>query len=97
MALGKEEILEALKQIYDPEIPVDIVNLGLVYEVRVERELVYVKITTTAPGCPVGNFIAGEIKQVIRDLAEVDLTVNGEQIPDVVVRQPTIHRGRCTE
>ena len=56
MALVKEEIFEALKQAYDPEIPVDIVNLGLVYEVRVEKGLLYVKITTTAPDCPVSNF-----------------------------------------
>jgi len=55
--LSKEEILEALKQVYDPEIPVDIVNLGLVYEVRVETGLVYVKITTTSPGCPLVNII----------------------------------------
>lgn len=85
MALAKEEILEVLKQVYDPEIPVDIVNLGLVYEVRVERGLVYVKMTTTAPGCPVANFIGGEIKRVIHDLAEVDHAFSGEAFPEVIV------------
>jgi len=85
MALNKEEILQALKQVYDPEIPVDIVNLGLVYEVQIEKELVYVKITTTAPGCPVGNLIAGQIKKVIRHLSEVDLAVSGAAVPEIVV------------
>jgi metal-sulfur cluster biosynthetic enzyme len=85
MGLDKEKILAALKQVYDPEIPVDIVNLGLVYDIGVEQGRVNVKITTTAPGCPVGNFIAAQIKQVIRELAEVDDATRGEEIPEIVV------------
>lgn len=65
MALDKERIYEALKQVYDPEIPVDIVNLGLVYEVTVDGDKVDVKMTTTAPGCPVGNFIVAEAERAI--------------------------------
>ncbi|MFQ5931417.1 MAG: metal-sulfur cluster assembly factor [Nitrospiraceae bacterium] len=66
MAIDKERILEGLKQVYDPEIPVDIVNLGLIYEVAVDGGRVDVKMTTTAPGCPVGNFIAAEVERVVR-------------------------------
>ena len=65
MALDKERIYEALKQVYDPEIPVDIVNLGLVYEVTVDGDKVDVRMTTTAPGCPVGNFIRAEAERAI--------------------------------
>lgn len=66
MALDKEKILEALKQVYDPEIPVDVVNLGLVYEVTIDCGRVNVKMTTTAPGCPVGNLIAAQAERAIR-------------------------------
>ncbi len=54
-----EEILEALKEIYDPEIPVNIVDLGLIYGVEVDEENKKVKITMTltAPGCPLANYL----------------------------------------
>ena len=72
MAPDKETILDALKQVYDPEIPVDIVNLGLVYEVTVDGERVDIKMTTTAPGCPMGNFIAAAAERAIRRLETVE-------------------------
>lgn len=49
----REKIIEALKNVYDPEIPINIWDLGLVYDVRVDDEgNVYVLMTLTAPGCP---------------------------------------------
>ena len=72
MAPTREAILEALKQVYDPEIPVDVVNLGLVYGVAVEDARVTVKMTMTSPGCPVGDFLAQEVERVIRALGDVD-------------------------
>lgn len=72
MTLSKEEILQALKQVYDPEIPVDVVNLGLVYDVKVNGGKVGVTMTTTAPGCPMGNFIAAQAKRVIKSLEGVE-------------------------
>ncbi len=69
---AREAILEALEQVYDPEIPVDIVNLGLVYEVKAEDGRVEIRMTTTSPGCPVGEFIAAEIERVVRGLGGVD-------------------------
>ena len=71
MAVDREAILEALKGVYDPEIPVDVVNLGLIYEVNVEGGRVDVKMTTTAPGCPMGNYIAGQAERVLRKLEGV--------------------------
>jgi len=71
MTLDKEKILEALKQVYDPEIPVDIVNLGLVYEIRVEGEKVYVKMTTTGPDCPFRNLVTAQVEGVIRTIEGV--------------------------
>lgn len=71
MAVEKEEIFDALKRVYDPEIPVDVVNLGLVYEVLVDDDRVAVKMTTTASGCPVGNYIVAQAKRAIGRLEGV--------------------------
>ncbi len=72
MSPTQEQILEALKQVYDPEIPVDIVNLGLVYDVAIEDGIVRLKLTTTSPGCPVGDYLAQEVKRAVETLAGVD-------------------------
>lgn len=72
MALNKDGILEALKQVYDPEIPVDIVNLGLIYEVEIDWGRVKVRMTTAAPGCPVGNLIAAQVEHAIRRIEGVE-------------------------
>ncbi|MBI2525832.1 MAG: metal-sulfur cluster assembly factor [Candidatus Rokubacteria bacterium] len=68
MGPSEEETLEALKQVYDPEIPVDVVNLGLVYEVAIDAGTVRVRMTTTSPGCPVGDFLAQEVERALRKL-----------------------------
>jgi FeS assembly SUF system protein len=74
----KEEIYEVLATCYDPEIPVNIVDLGLIYGVEVSDGKVQVKMTLTAPGCGMGGIIAHEAKQKILELpgvadASVDL------------------------
>ncbi len=72
MSPTEEQVREALKGVYDPEIPVDIVNLGLVYGVSVEDGIVRVKMTTTSLGCPVGDFLAQEVERAIQRLEGVD-------------------------
>jgi metal-sulfur cluster biosynthetic enzyme len=69
VAVEKEEIYDALKRVYDPEIPVDVVNLGLVYDVSIDDDRIAVKMTTTASGCPVGDYI---VKQAKRAIARVE-------------------------
>ena len=71
MAVDKQLVFDALKQVYDPEIPVDVVNLGLVYEVSIDGDRVGVKMTTTASGCPVGNYIVAQAKRAIGRLEGV--------------------------
>ena len=66
-----EQIWGALKECYDPEIPVNIVDLGLVYEVKVDDSLpdeanVFVTMTLTAPGCGMGPVIAGDVKRRVQ-------------------------------
>ncbi|MGH7768859.1 MAG: metal-sulfur cluster assembly factor [Candidatus Binatia bacterium] len=63
----KEEIYQVLQQCYDPEIPVNIVDLGLIYDVQIEGTKVNVKMTLTAPGCGMGGMIAGQARQKILD------------------------------
>ncbi|MEM4280881.1 MAG: iron-sulfur cluster assembly protein [Candidatus Caldarchaeum sp.] len=69
--LSVEQVMEALKNCYDPEIPVNIVDLGLVYDVKiVDDKTVYVKMTLTAPGCPVGAFVAEQVREAVMTLVE---------------------------
>jgi metal-sulfur cluster biosynthetic enzyme len=67
----KEQVYEVLHDCYDPEIPVNIVDLGLVYEVEVNEDKVLVKMTLTAPGCGMGAFIANDARQKILALDDV--------------------------
>ena len=71
-----ERVWESLKECYDPEIPVNIVDLGLVYEVKVEEEFpdeanVYVRMTLTAPGCGMGPMIAADVKRRVQQIPGV--------------------------
>lgn len=68
----KEEILEELKQVADPEIGMDIVNLGLVYEVQINGDRVYIKMTMTAPTCPVTPWILSEAQRVVENIEGVE-------------------------
>lgn len=73
----KEQVFEALQECYDPEIPVNIVDLGLVYDVQVQDETVAVKMTLTAPGCGMGSMIAADARQKILALdGVIDATVD---------------------
>jgi len=71
-----EQVWTQLKAVYDPEIPVDIVNLGLVYDCAIEdidgQTVVSVKMTLTAPGCGMGPVIAADAQAKIMTLAGID-------------------------
>jgi FeS assembly SUF system protein len=59
-------VLEALKTVRDPEIPVNLVDLGLIYELIVNKDgIVYVEMTLTAPSCPVAGELPGQVKEAI--------------------------------
>ncbi len=62
--IDEEQIWQALKTIYDPEIPVNLVDLGLIYSVKVEQEnkSVYIEMTLTAPGCGMGPVLVSDVK-----------------------------------
>ena len=69
----KEKIIKEIKKIYDPEIPVNIYELGLIYEVKVEKDNnVKVKMTLTSPNCPVAESLPKEVKDSIMQVKEVN-------------------------
>ncbi len=68
----KDKVISDIKKIYDPEIPVNIYELGLIYDVTVdENNKVYVKMTLTTPNCPVAESLPNEVKNSIKEIKEV--------------------------
>jgi len=61
-------VWHALRSVYDPEIPVNIADLGLIYAVRVEDDKVDIDMTLTAPGCGMGPVLIGEVKDRVRQV-----------------------------
>ncbi len=73
--LTEEKVLESLKTVRDPEIPVDIVNLGLIYDVRISGRSVYIKMTLTTPGCGMGKTIAKQAENAVKSIGAKDVLV----------------------
>ena len=69
---SKEEVLEVLRQVEDPELGMDIVDLGLLYDVEVEGPKVKIIYSLTSMGCPAGPLIAGDIDRAAREVAGVE-------------------------
>ena len=68
----KDKVVAEIKKIYDPEIPVNIYELGLIYDVTIdENNKVYVKMTLTTPNCPVAESLPNEVKNSIKEIKEV--------------------------
>jgi metal-sulfur cluster biosynthetic enzyme len=73
----REQVLTALGNVWDPELGLDVVSLGLVYDVRVDGEHVEVDMTLTTPGCPVSEQLPAEAEAAVRAaLPNQDVTVN---------------------
>lgn len=67
-----DKLIEKLKSVYDPEIPVDIYELGLVYKVDVSDDKdVAIDMTLTAPGCPVAGEMPGWVEDAVREIPEI--------------------------
>ena len=68
----KEKVIAEIKKIYDPEIPVNIYELGLIYDISVKDSNVKVKMTLTSPNCPVAESLPKEVKDSILEIKEVN-------------------------
>ena len=67
----KDKIIAEIKKIYDPEIPVNIYELGLIYNIDINKSDVKVKMTLTTPNCPVAESLPKEVKDSIMEIKEV--------------------------
>ena len=86
-AIEPAQIFEQLRDVYDPEIPVNVVDLGLVYNVKIENSSVDILMTLTAIGCPVAPEVMAEVQGRIKETAgveacEVDLTFDPMWTPE---------------
>jgi probable FeS assembly SUF system protein SufT len=94
--VDEKAVMEVLRNCYDPEIPVNIVDLGLVYETRIEplpsgRSAVSVRMTLTAPGCGMGGAIAGDAREKLMGLPGV------EDASVEIVWEPQWHHSMITD
>jgi metal-sulfur cluster biosynthetic enzyme len=92
--LTETSVLDALRQVVDPEIGMDIVALGLIYDVAIEGSCVRVLMTLTSPGCPMGESIRGGAQIALLNLdgmtdAEVDLVFDPPWHPSMIDAQQT--------
>ncbi len=89
--ISEEQVFEALRECYDPEIPVNIVDLGLVYGVTIVDNWVGVKMTLTTPGCGMADMITNRVRERIKQIP-------GVSDGDVrLVWQPAWHPGLMSE
>ena len=90
MAVTKEKIMEAMRAVIDPEIGLDVVSLGLVYDVDISEESdVKVKMTTTTPGCPLIGMITEDVKNILENVegvksVDVELVWDPPWTPDMI-------------
>ena len=68
----KDKIIAEIKKIYDPEIPVNIYELGLIYDVKIIDKYVKIKMTLTTPNCPVAESLPKEVKDSVMQLEQVE-------------------------
>ena len=82
LSISNDDIVRALKTVFDPEIPVDIYELGLIYNIDIiKNNVVEIKMTLTAPGCPVAEEMPGWVETAIKKVNGVD-KVNVEMVFD---------------
>lgn len=95
----EQRIIEAIKTVYDPEIPVNVYDLGLIYDINIFPDnTVHVTMTLTAPGCPVAGSMPREVEDVIRDAegvtdARVELTFDPPYTMDMMSEEAKFELG----
>ena len=70
--ISEDDVLEALEEVIDPELGLDFVSLGLVYDVDVEDTDVYITFTLTTPDCPIGPQVSEQMREFVGDLKGVE-------------------------
>lgn len=68
----EEQVFQALKQVIDPELGVNIVDLGLVYEINLSDDSLHIRMTTTSRACPLNNYFVNNAKKIIKNSFGID-------------------------
>jgi len=71
MTVSRDDVIAVLKKCYDPEIPINIYDLGLVYNIDVGETAIGIRMTLTAPGCPASGYISTDVKRKLESLPGV--------------------------
>ena len=95
----RDRVVNAIKMVYDPEIPVDVYELGLIYEITVYPiNNIYIKMTLTSPACPAAETIPGEVKAKVKTIdivndVEVEITFDPPYNPDMMSEAAKLELG----
>ncbi len=95
----RDKVVNAIKTVYDPEIPVDVYELGLIYEINVYPvNNVYIRMTLTSPSCPSAEVIPGEVEQKVKALegindVKVELTFDPPYSQDMMSEAAKLELG----
>lgn len=88
----ERRIVDKLKTVYDPELPVNIYDLGLIYEIRIEDEgRVFIKMTLTTAGCPAAEFLPEQVRSAAKEAEGV------EEVKLELTFDPPYHRDMMSE
>ena len=68
----KDKIIEEIRKIYDPELPVNIYELGLIYDIKIDGRKAEIKMTLTTPNCPVAESLPKEVKDSVKEIKNVN-------------------------
>lgn len=75
----RNQVIQALKTVFDPEIPINIYDLGLIYDIEIENNKVHINMTLTSPNCPIASaipeWVINSIKQYITELDEINVNL----------------------
>lgn len=68
----RDRVIDAIRTVFDPEIPIDVYELGLIYEVRLDGGTAHIVMTLTTPNCPSAQSLPAEVERVVRALDGID-------------------------
>lgn len=71
----EEEVVKMLKLVFDPEIPVNIYDLGLIYTIEVKENVAEIEMTLTAPACPAADFIMADVEEKVKEVEGISMVV----------------------
>ena len=94
----EEKVLQMLKTVYDPEIPVNIYDLGLIYKVDIENDVCRIDMTLTAPSCPAADFLVEDVRQKVGSVdgikdVEVNIVFEPEWDKDMMSEEAKLELG----